>query len=306
MVFQLRFDNRVVIVTGAGSGLGKAFAIEFAKRGAKVLVNDLGCSLTGLNRSNDPADKTVKEIKQAGGIAVANYDSAEFGDKIIKSAINAFGRIDVVINNAGILRDKSMSKMTEEDWDLVLNYNLKSAFSITKASWGYMKKQKYGRIINISSGAGLFGNFGQANYSSAKIGLHGLTLALSKEGEKYNIKVNTIVPIGDSRMTDGILPLEILEILSPDKISPLAAVLGHESCHDNGNLFETVGGWIAKIRWQRGKGKFFAKPFSPEDIKLYWKDINSFDNPDYPRSSSDIIKRVGTFVDETHYPKPKL
>lgn len=115
MVFQLRFDNRVVIVTGAGSGLGKAFAIEFAKRGAKVLVNDLGCSLTGLNRSNDPADKTVKEIKQAGGIAVANYDSAEFGDKIIKSAINAFGRIDVVINNAGILRDKSMSKMTEED-----------------------------------------------------------------------------------------------------------------------------------------------------------------------------------------------
>ena len=175
---ELRFDGKVAIVTGAGNGLGRSYALLLGSRGAKVVVNDLGKSLKGEDEKGQkmqPADVVVEEIKKAGGEAVANYDSVEFGDKIVKTAVDTFGTVDIVINNAGILRDVTFHKMTELDWDLIMKVHLKGAFSVTRAAWPIMREKKYGRIVNTGSSAGVFGSFGQANYSTAKLGLWGFT-----------------------------------------------------------------------------------------------------------------------------------
>ncbi|MBC7975991.1 MAG: SDR family NAD(P)-dependent oxidoreductase, partial [Myxococcales bacterium] len=181
MADELRFDGKVVVITGAGAGLGRSHALLFAKRGAKVVVNDLGGTHTGAGKSSAAADKVVAEIKEAGGNAVANYDSVEDGDKIIKTAVDAFGRVDVVINNAGILRDTTFHKMTKDDWDLIYKVHLLGAFRVTHAAWPLMREQGYGRILFTTSAAGLYGNFGQANYSAAKLALVGLTQTLALE-----------------------------------------------------------------------------------------------------------------------------
>ena len=306
MVKQIRFDKRVVVITGAGSGLGRAYALEFAKRGAKIVVNDLGCTLSGEGQSKMPADNVVSEIKANGGIAIANYDSAEHGHLIIKTAIDNFGRVDVLINNAGIIRDNNMSEITERDWDLVLKFHLKSTFSVIRAAWTYMKNQRYGRIINTTSIAGIYGNINQANYSSAKMGIYGLTNALSKEGEKYNIRCNTIAPLNISRIISSLVQKEILEFISPDKIVPVVVFLAHDTCYENGSLIEACGGWVTKLRWQRGKGTFFTKPFGPEDIEKQISEINNFENCDYPKSSTDIMQKVLVLMEEANYPKPRL
>lgn len=174
---ELRFDGKVAIVTGAGAGLGRAYAHLLASRGAKVVVNDLGGSVSGdaSKATHKAADVVVDEIKKLGGQAVANYDSVEFGDKIVKTAVDNFGTVDIVINNAGILRDISMQKMTENDWDLIIKVHLKGSYSVARAAWNIMREKNYGRIINTSSSAGIFGSFGQANYAAAKLGLHGFT-----------------------------------------------------------------------------------------------------------------------------------
>ena len=174
---SLRFDGKVAIVTGAGNGLGRTYALLLASRGAKVVVNDLGKSVKGDGdvAAMNPADRVVAEIKKAGGEAVANYDSVEFGDKIVKTAVDAFGTVDIVINNAGILRDVSFQKMSDLDWDLIMKVHLKGAFSVTRAAWNIMREKKYGRIINTGSSSGIYGSFGQANYSTAKLGLWGFT-----------------------------------------------------------------------------------------------------------------------------------
>nr|MBA3503705.1 SDR family NAD(P)-dependent oxidoreductase [Deltaproteobacteria bacterium] len=176
---ELRFDGKVALVTGAGGGLGRSHALLLASRGAKVVVNDLGGSFTGEGKSASAADKVVDEIKAAGGQAVANYDSVEDGDKIIKTAIDAFGGIDIVINNAGILRDVSFQKMTQQDWDLVYKVHVLGAMKVTHAAWNHMRDKGYGRIINTASAAGIYGNFGQANYAMAKLGIHGFTQTLA-------------------------------------------------------------------------------------------------------------------------------
>jgi 3-hydroxyacyl-CoA dehydrogenase/3a,7a,12a-trihydroxy-5b-cholest-24-enoyl-CoA hydratase len=174
---ELRFDGKVAIVTGAGNGLGRVYALLLASRGAKVVVNDLGGSVSGTETKNQarPADVVVDEIKKAGGQAVANYDSVEFGDKIVKTAVDAFGTVDIVVNNAGILRDASFMKMTELDWDLIMKVHLKGAFSVTRAAWNIMREKGYGRIINTGSSSGIYGSFGQVNYATAKLGLWGFT-----------------------------------------------------------------------------------------------------------------------------------
>ena len=172
---MLRFDDKVAIVTGAGAGLGREYALLLASRGAKVVVNDLGGSFKGEGANAKAADKVVEEIKSKGGIAVANYDSVEFGEKIVKTAVDAFGTVDIVINNAGILRDISFQKMSELDWDLIMKVHLKGSFSVSRAAWNIMREKNYGRIINTSSSAGLYGSFGQVNYSTAKMGLHGFS-----------------------------------------------------------------------------------------------------------------------------------
>ena len=304
MADSLRFDNRVVVITGAGSGIGHSYALEFARRGAKVVVNDLGGSVSGEGNSTRAADLVVEEIKRLGSEAVANYDSVEFGDKIIKTAVEAFGKVDVVINNAGILRDRTMQKMTVADWDIIMNVHLKGAFTVTQAAWKLMKKQNYGRIVNTSSGSGLYGNFGQANYSAAKLGLHGFTLALSKEGGKYNIKANSIVPVASSRMTQDLFPPEINAMLIPDKIVPMVVCLCHESCEESGGLFEVAGGWFTRIRLQRAEGLFIDGDVKAEQVRKDWNQISCFErNNDYPTGTMDTIAKVVKFNEAKLKPK---
>lgn len=316
----LRFDGRVAVVTGAGNGLGKAYALLFASRGAKVVVNDLGGSFHGEGSDQRAADKVVAEIKAAGGTAVANYDSVEFGDKIIKTAIDNFGRVDIVVNNAGILRDGSFQKMAEKDWDLIYKVHLLGSFRVTRAAWNYMREQKYGRVIMVSSAAGLYGNFGQANYSSMKMGLVGLCNSLSIEGRRKNINVNVIAPIAGSRMTATVLPEDLVAALKPDYVAPVVAYLSHESCEESGSWFELGAGWVGKLRYQRSKGGFFnvGKGFTPENVRDNFAEICRFGaDSQFPETSQDAFESImgnlrsadssgGKAEEETKGPESKL
>jgi len=248
---ELRFDGKVAIVTGSGNGLGRAYALLLGSRGASVVVNDLGKSVTGTDgkAGKNPADIVVDEIIAAGGKAVANYDSVEFGEKIVKTAVDAFGTVDIVINNAGILRDISFQKMTELDWDLIMKVHLKGAYSVTRAAWNIMREKKYGRIINTGSSSGIYGSFGQVNYAAAKLGLWGFTQSLAKEGEKRNIRVNCIAPLAGTRMTATVMPAEVVEALKPEYVAPIVGFLAHDSCEDNGGLYEVGAGYVCKMRW---------------------------------------------------------
>ncbi|BGP42398.1 hypothetical protein JCM10450v2_006492 [Rhodotorula kratochvilovae] len=278
---ELRFDNKVVIVTGAGGGLGRAYSLFFASRGANVLVNDL---------SRENADKVVAEVKAAGkGEAIANYDSATEGEKIVKQVVDKWGRVDILINNAGILRDKSFKSMTDKEWDLVQEVHVKGAYACTKAAWPIMRKQKFGRIINTASAAGIYGNFGQANYSAAKMGLVGFAKTLAREGAKYNIHANAIAPVAASQMTETIMPPEMLAQLSPEMIVPLVAYLSHESTEANGQLFEAGAGWYGRVRWERTKGRVFKTDatFTPAAVAAQWDAINDFTDADHPENITD-------------------
>ena len=246
---QVRFDGRVAIITGAGAGLGRTYALEFAKRGAKVVVNDLGGARDGSGASHSAADTVVNEIKALGGEAVANYDSVatiQGGENIVKAAKDAFGKVDILINNAGILRDKTIGKMTEEEWDLVNSVHLRGAFCVTKPAFAAMKENKYGRIVFTTSGAGLYGNFGQANYSSAKMGIVGFMNVMNIEGAKSNIKSNTIAPVAASRLTEDVLPPDLFEKLKPEFISPLVLWLASEQNQDSGMIFNCGAGWYSR------------------------------------------------------------
>ena len=286
---MLRFDGKVAIVTGAGAGLGKQYALLLASRGAKVVVNDLGGSFKGEGANAKAADVVVEEIRKAGGTAVANYDSVEFGDKIVKTAVDNFGTVDIVINNAGILRDISFMKMTEQDWDLIMKVHLKGSYSVSKAAWNIMRDKNYGRIVNTSSSAGLFGSFGQVNYSTAKMGLHGFSQSLAKEGEKRNIKVNTIAPLAGTRMTETVMPKELVDALKPEFVAPLVAYLVHDSCQENGSLFEVGAGYTAKLRWERTQGVLLPPDgVTPEAIAQNINKIVDFTDATHPSTNQDI------------------
>ncbi|CAD6500417.1 BgTH12-07594 [Blumeria graminis f. sp. triticale] len=288
---ELRYDAQVVVITGAGGGLGKAYALFFGSRGANVVVNDLGATFKGEGASSKAADVVVNEIIANGGKAVANYDSVEHGDKIIDTAIKSFGRVDILINNAGILRDVSFKNMTDKDWDLIISVHVKGSYKCTRAAWPYFRKQNFGRVINTASAAGLFGSFGQCNYSAAKLAMVGFTETLAKEGAKYNIRANVIAPIAASRMTQTVMPSEILESLKPDWVVPLVGVLSHSNCQENGSIFEVGGGHVAKLRWERSKG-LLLKPdetYTPGAILKNWDQIKDFKNPDHPTGLADFM-----------------
>ncbi len=297
MANDLRFDGRVVIITGAGNGLGKAHALLFAARGAKVVVNDLGGKHDGTGKASGAADAVVKEIKDAGGEAVANYDSVEDGAKIVQTAMDSFGRIDVVVNNAGILRDTSFQKMSDQDWDLIYRVHVLGSYRVTHAAWnvtGGMRDKEYGRVIFTASAAGIYGNFGQTNYSMAKLGVVGMAQTLAIEGKKRNIKVNAIAPIAGSRMTETVLPKNLIDALKPEYVSPLVAYLSHEGCDESGGLFEVGGGFYSKLRWERTVGKTFklGRAISPEDLRKNWETITSFENATHPTDITSSMQPI--------------
>lgn len=295
---DIRFDNKVVIVTGAGGGLGRAYALEFAKRGARVVVNDLGGSGSGEGQSATAADKVVNEIKAVGGDAVANYDSVEDGEKIVQTAIDNFGRIDIVINNAGILRDSSFAKMKDNDWELIYKVHVDGAYKVTKAAWPYMLEQGFGRIIFTTSAAGIFGNFGQANYSSAKSALIGLGRTLAVEGGRKNILSNVIAPIAGSRLTETIWPEEVLKATSPDFVVPLIVKLCAEDNKENGAVIEVGAGWFSKLRYQRTQGLALGtdKPISAEQVAEQWDKVCDFTNADTAESILSTFNAVSKYV----------
>lgn len=246
---DLSFAGRVAIITGAGGGLGRSHALELARRGAHVLVNDLGGSLDGRGSSDSAAQRVVDEITALGGSAAPNYDTVATsagGQAIVSAAVAAFGRVDILVNNAGILRDKAFHKMDDAMIDAVIDVHLKGALFVSRPAFALMREQGYGRIINTSSASGLFGNFGQANYGAAKAGLAGLTRVLALEGAGHGIKVNAIAPIASTRMTQDILG-DLQAKVSPESVSPMVAYLAHEECSVNGNVYSVAGGRIARI-----------------------------------------------------------
>jgi len=289
---DVRFDDRVVVITGAGNGLGRTYALEMGKRGAKVVVNDLGSSAFGDGADKAAADVVVEEIKAGGGVAVANYDSVIDGDKIVQTAMDSFGKIDVVINNAGILRDKTFHKMEEQDWDLIYDVHVRGAFKVSHAAWPYMRDQNYGRMVFTASAAGIYGNFGQTNYAMAKLGLHGMSQTLALEGRSKNIMVNTIAPIAGSRLTETVMPQQLVDALKPEFIMPLVVKLCDENSQETGGLYEVGAGWVGKVRWERSKGYSFSvsEGFAAEDINEVWDKIVDFTDADHPSNIAEANK----------------
>ncbi len=277
---DLGFDGKVAIITGAGGGLGRSHALELAKRGALVVVNDLGGSVDGVGGSEAAAQKVVDEIKAAGGEAVPNYDSVatpEGGANIVKTAMDAFGRVDIVINNAGILRDASFKNMTPDQLNPVLDVHLRGAFYVTQPAWQIMRDQNYGRIVNTSSGAGVFGNFGQTNYGAAKMGLVGFTRVLAVEGAKNNIKANAIAPVAKTRMTEELLG-PVADKLGPEFVTPVVTYLAHEDCPVTGEVYSVGGGRVARVFIGVTQG-FVDHELSPESVRDHFDQIR--DEKDY-------------------------
>lgn len=272
---ELRFDGKVAVITGAGHGLGRSHALALAERGAKVVVNDLGGALDGTGASTGPAAEVVELIRKNGGEAVASTDNVatpEGAKAIVQAAIDAFGRLDIVVNNAGILRDRSITKMSVEEFDQVLAVHVRGSFLVSRAAFSYLKEQGYGRIVNTSSPAGLFGNFGQANYSTAKMGLVGLTKTLAIEGARAGIKANAIAPIAWTRMTEELLPAEFEAKFTAERVSTLVTFLAHEACETSGEVFSVGGGRIARVFVAEGPG-WRQDDHTVEDIRDNWQAI---------------------------------
>ena len=287
----INFENKTVVVTGAGNGLGKAYALEFANRGANVVVNDIGGSVTGDGSENAPADVVVEEINSSGGSAVANYDSVatkQGGESIIESALSNFGSVDAVVNNAGILRDKSFAKMEEDDLNAIIDVHLKGTFFVCQPAFIQMKEQGYGRFVNVSSPSGLFGNFGQLNYGAAKMGIVGLTNVLAIEGAKYNIKANVIAPNAATRMTETLFGEDMSKLLTVDNIAPLVVYLASEQCEITHEIFSAGGGRFARIGISTDVGYFNATA-KAEDIFANIDEIRDLSNSIYPTSLADEL-----------------
>jgi NAD(P)-dependent dehydrogenase (short-subunit alcohol dehydrogenase family) len=288
---DLGFDGKVAIITGAGGGLGRSHALDLARRGALVVVNDLGGSVDGTGSGTTAAQAVVDEITAAGGDAVANYDSVatpEGGRAIVQTALDRFGRVDIVINNAGILRDASFKNMGPDNVNPVLDVHLRGAFNVTQPAWEEMRAQNYGRIVNTSSGAGLFGNFGQSNYGAAKMGLVGLTRVLAVEGAKNNIKVNAIAPVAKTRMTEDLLG-PIADKLLPESVTPVVVFLAHEDCPVTGEVYTLGGGRVARVFLGVTKG-IFDPNLTAEAVRDRFAEIRDEEGYEVPPTMNDELR----------------
>lgn len=289
---MLRFDDRVAIITGAGHGLGRSHALLLAERGAKVVVNDLGGALDGTGASAGPAAEIAGLITKNGGQAVASTDdisTPEGARAVVQAAVDAFGRVDIVVNNAGILRDRSLGKMTVEDFDSVLAVHVRGSYLVSQAAYPLMKAAGYGRVVNTTSPAGLFGNFGQANYSTAKMGLVGLTKTIAIEGARNGIRANAIAPIAWTRMTESLLPAEFEAKFTPERVSALVAYLVHESCEVSGEVFSVGAGRVARVFVAEGPG-WKTDDLTPEAIADNWQSVMA-EQP-YVQSATDSLKAM--------------
>ncbi len=269
-------EGRVIIVTGAGGGLGREYAMLLAARGARVVVNDLGGARDGSGGGPEMADKVVAEIEEAGGAAVASYDtvaSAEGGAAIVQRALDSFGAVDGVVSNAGILRDVSFAKMPDADWDAVLEVHLHGAYHVLRAAWPHFRAQSFGRIVVATSNTGLYGAFGQANYGAAKLGLVGLVNSLPIEGKRNNITANAVAPLAATRMTVDVAPPEFLEKYPPAFVAPVVAHLMAEETADSGAVFVVGGGLVQRVQQFQNAGVTFAVPPAVGEVAARWSEI---------------------------------
>ncbi len=269
------FDGKVAIVTGAGGGLGRCHALELARRGARVVVNDLGGAMDGTGGSSEAANAVVKEIKAAGGEALANGGSVsdlQGAKSMVKDAMDAWGRVDILINNAGILRDKSFAKMEMDDFRLVLDVHLMGSVYVTKEVWPIMREQNYGRIVMTTSPSGLYGNFGQTNYGAAKLGLVGFMNTLKIEGAKNNVYTNAIAPVAATRMTENLIPEEAQKLLGPELVTPAVVYLCTEDA-PNGVIMQAQGGRFSVACVVENAGVELGADATVEDIAERYAEI---------------------------------
>jgi NAD(P)-dependent dehydrogenase (short-subunit alcohol dehydrogenase family) len=290
-VADVVFDGRVAIVTGAGGGLGRCHALLLAERGARVVVNDLGGGADGTGASESPAEQVVREITDAGGVAVANHDSVatpEGGAAIVQTALDAFGTVDIVVNNAGFLRDRSFAKLAPEDVDALIDVHLKGAFFVSQPAFRVMKEHGYGRFVHTTSGAGLFGNFGQANYAAAKMGLVGLSSVLAIEGANAGICSNVIAPLARTRLTEELMG-PMADLVGPEQVSGLVAYLASEQCTQTHEIYSVGGGRIARVFVGVGPGWFGGKGHapSPEEVVANLDEIRATDPYLVPGAATD-------------------
>ena len=253
----ISFEGQVALVTGAGAGLGRSYALDLAKRGAKVVVNDLGGDPHGEGENRSAAQKVVDEIKAAGGEAAPNYNSVadyDGGFNMVKTAIDTFGRLDVVVCNAGILRDVAFHNMSEDDWDKVFAVHIKGSFTVLRAAWPVFRQQSYGRVILTTSSSGIYGQFGQANYGAAKTAMLGLMNVLKQEGAKYNVMVNTIAPVAGTRLTQSVMPQEMVDKLKPEMVAPAVVYMVSKECTDSGLVIEAGAGNFNRAAIVKGPG----------------------------------------------------
>jgi NAD(P)-dependent dehydrogenase (short-subunit alcohol dehydrogenase family) len=288
---ELRFDGKVALVTGAGNGIGREHALLLAARGCSVVVNDLGGSIDGSGEGTDTAQDVVDEINAAGGHAVPDRNSVSDVDgaaAMVATAIDEFGHIDIVVNNAGILRDKTFLSQTPEFFDPVLDVHLKGSLHVTRAAWSHFRGQNSGKVVFTSSAAGLFGNFGQANYASAKTGLIGLMNVLVHEGEKYGIKTNIISPVAETRMTSHVIGA-LAGRVDARLISPVMAYLVHEGCDVSGHIYSVGGGRVARVfvGLTRGWGRPELDELTVEDVRDHLSEIEDLDGFIIPRGAAD-------------------
>ncbi|MBH0776723.1 SDR family NAD(P)-dependent oxidoreductase [Nocardia bovistercoris] len=273
-------EDRVVVVTGAGNGLGREYALLLARGGAKVVVNDLGGARDGSGSDSAVADIVVEEIREAGGQAVANYDTVateEGAAAIIETALTAFGAVHGVVNNAGILRDKAFHKLDAAEWDLVTRVHLAGGFHVTRQAWPHLREQGFGRIVVATSTSGLYGNFGQANYGAAKSGLVGLVNTLAIEGARHGILANAVAPIAATRMTQDVATAEVLAELPAAHVAPVVGYLMSEECSDSGTVVVAGGGQVHRVQYFQSKGFSFTETPSIDEIAANWSRITDMD-----------------------------